>query len=54
MINGKKNLKIAYESLEGIDNKPDFEEIWETLIEYLIDEKLLDKRVYDLSNDLEI
>ena len=54
MINGKKDLKIAYESLEGIDNKPDFEEVWETLIEYLIDEKLLDKRVYDLSNDLEI
>lgn len=35
MLGNKTLIKNGYDKLKGIDNKPDFEDIWNTIIDYL-------------------
>lgn len=41
MLNNKVDLKKVYETLEGIENKPQFDEIWDNLIKYLKQENFI-------------
>lgn len=53
MLNNKEILKDSYDKLERINNKPDFEEVWDDVINYLEKEKLLNLSI-DEASDIEI
>lgn len=41
MLNNKEELEKGYNKLTGIINKPDFDEIWNTIVKYLQKEELI-------------
>lgn len=41
MLENKNLLKESYDKLQGINNKPKFQEIWDAIIEYLCREKFI-------------
>ena len=54
MLNGKKELEHAYNTLEGIKNKPDFNIVWNSILDYLTNEKFLDKVLETTDDEIEI
>ena len=45
LLSDKELIKNGYDKLKNIDNKPDFEIIWNTLIKFLVNEKFIIKNV---------
>ena len=43
MLDNKEVMQKAYDSLKGITNKPDFEEVWDKVMNYLVENKLFEK-----------
>ena len=41
MFSNKELIKNGYDKLKNIDNKPNFEIIWNILIEFLVKEKFI-------------
>ena len=41
LFSNKELIKNGYDKLKNIDNKPDFEIIWNILIEFLVKEKFI-------------
>ena len=44
MLDNKDMLKDAYDKLKGINNKPNFDDVWNTIINYLEKEKLINSK----------
>ncbi len=41
MLNNKDLLKESYNKLYGIENKPDFDEVWNVILDYLLENNLI-------------
>ena len=54
MLKSKNELHHAYDSLEGIKNKPDFDIVWNSILEYLDKEKFLDNALETFDDEIEI
>lgn len=44
MLDNKNLLKDSYDKLERIKEKPEFNEVWNSIIQYLEDNKLIDEK----------
>ena len=45
MFSNKELIKNGYDKLKNIDNKPNFEIIWNTLIDFLKKEKFINENI---------